>query len=209
MDNEMKVNPNLEFRKIESLQFLYEVSEDGHYIRNVKSKKYIKIFFDMHHSDKGYYACFINLKGKIKRIMLHRVVAECWHGPCPEGYQVDHIDRNTHNNHYTNLRYVTHSEQMKNRVMSDRMIQIATSNCMKYVSEVVSQKVIVKDSDGEIYKFPSMSQASVFLGNLCDKKPEHIRAKMKQRRKNIYGYDIIYLNAETGHAGLTRQGTVQ
>lgn len=208
MDNEVKVNPNLEFRKIESLQFLYEVSEDGRYIRNVKSKKYTKVFLDMHHSEKGYYACFVNIKNKPRRVMLHRVVAECWLGKCPEGYQVDHIDRNPHNNHYKNLRYVTHSEQMKNRVMSERIIQIATSNCMKYV-ETISIKVVIKDLDGEIYRFPSMTQASIFLGNVCGKKPEHIRAKMKIRRKNIYGYDIIYLNAETGYAGLTRQGTVQ
>lgn len=205
--DEVKVNPNLEFRKIESLQFLYEVSEDGRYIRNVKSKKYTKIFLDMHHSKKGYYACFICIKDKVKRVMMHKVVAECWLGKCPEGYEVDHIDRNSHNNHYKNLRYVTHSEQMKNRVMSDKVIQQATSNCLEWIAKI-SRKVLIKDGE-QIYQFPSMTQASIFLGNVCGKNSEHIRNKMKKRRKNIYGYDIIYLNAETGHAGLTRQGTVQ
>lgn len=206
MDNEVKVNPNLEFRKIESLDFLYEVSENGRYIRNVKSKKYTKVFLDMHHSDKGYYACFINFKGKPKRVMLHRVVAECWLGKCPEGYQVDHIDRDTKNNHYKNLRYVTHSEQMKNRVMSERMIKIVRKNCMEWVAKI-RVPVIVKGS--EEIKFKSMTDASYYIANKVGRKQDTVRDKMKNRRSNIYGYDIIYLNAETGHAGLTRQGTVQ
>ena len=68
------------------------------------------------------------------------MVAECWLGEKPEGYEIDHIDRNSQNNDYRNLRYVTRSEQMK-----------------KY------QKTV-----------------------------EHMRAKLKKRRKKIYEYDVIY-----------------
>lgn len=35
---------NLEFRKIPSLRYLYEISTDGRHVRNVKSKKYCRIF---------------------------------------------------------------------------------------------------------------------------------------------------------------------
>ena len=59
---------------------------------------------------------------------MHRIVAECWLGDRPEGYEIDHIDRNTHNNKYTNLRYVTHSVQMKNRVLTEKMINIILTN---------------------------------------------------------------------------------
>ena len=115
---------NREFRKIKSLQFLYEVNDDGTILRNVKSKKHIKIILDYHHSKNGYYVAFVNLKGKVHRVPMHRIVAECWLGDRPEGYEIDHIDRNTHNNKYTNLRYVTHSVQMKNRVLTEKMINI-------------------------------------------------------------------------------------
>lgn len=38
---------------------------------------------------------------------VHRLVAATFLGCCPEGYQVDHIDNNNINNHYTNLQYLT------------------------------------------------------------------------------------------------------
>ena len=89
-------NSNLEFRKIKSLKFLYEVNENGTIFRNVKSKKQLKIKLDYHHSDAGYYTTFVHLGGrkdsKIVRVPIHRAVAECWLGDIPDGYEVDHID---------------------------------------------------------------------------------------------------------------------
>lgn len=203
----MNDNSNLEFRKVKSLYFLYEVSEDGRFLRNIKSKKYIRIRLDMHNSKSGYYACFVCIKGKVKRVMMHKIVAECWLGEKPEGFEIDHIDRNTHNNHYTNLRYVTHSEQMKNRVISDRIIEQATKNCLIWVAKISKP---VEISKGEVkIKFPSMTKASEYISEKTGKNSGTIRDRMKKRRKNIFGYDITYLNAETGHAGLKRQGTVQ
>lgn len=145
----MTQKSNLEFRKVPSLDFLYEVSEDGRFLRNVKSKKYIKIFLDL---NKGCYVCFVNLKNKICRVVIHDIVTECWPKP-----------------------------------------------------KTISVKV-QKDQNTQIFK--SMTQASEYIAKKCSVKTEHVRAKMKKRRKHILGYDITYLNAETGHAGLTGQGTV-
>ena len=73
----MKNNSNLEFRKIKSLKYLYEVNENGTIFRNVKSKKQNKIVLDMHHSNIGYYKTMVHLKEGTKRVMIHKVVAEC------------------------------------------------------------------------------------------------------------------------------------
>lgn len=188
---------NLEFRKVPSLDFLYEISEDGRFLRNIKSKKYLKISLDMHHSKTGYYAITVNYKGKNVRRMIHRMVAECWLGPCPEGMQVDHIDRNSHNNHYSNLRYVTHSEQMKNRVLSDRLIAIATENCKEWNRKI--SVGVTLSQNGEYINFSSIYAASRYMAELFGCKAEHIRYKLKKRRSFIYGYDVTYRNAETVH----------
>lgn len=196
-------NANLEFRKIKSLYFLYEVNSNGTILRNVKSKRQLKIKLDYHHSDKGYYTSFVNIKHKIRRVMIHRVVAECWLGECPAGMQVDHIDRNTRNNDYRNLRYATHSEQMKNRVLSERIIAQATKNCYDWVMKRVAKPVTIRDKHGNEITFKSMTKCSEYLGLVYNCAAEHVRLKLKNRRSHIYDYDIIYLNAETGHANST------
>lgn len=194
----MKNNSNLEFRKIKSLEFLYEVNENGTIFRNIKSKKQLKIKLDMHHSKAGYYTTFVNIKNKVRRVTIHKVVAECWLGECPKNMEIDHIDRNTHNNHYSNLRYVNHSAQMKNRALSDKIIKQATQNCYNWTMEYVAKPV--KIENGIINKeFQSMSQCAEYLGQYYNVKKEHIRAKLKKRRKRIYDFNIKYLNVETRH----------
>ena len=177
---------NLEFHKIPSLQFLYEVNFNGTIIRNVKSKKQLKIKIDYHHSPKGYWHTFVNIKGKCIRVMVHKVVAECWIGPKPEGLQIDHIDRNSLNNDYRNLRYVDHSGQMKNRVLSQRIIDQATKNITEYRKSIMVPCFV----NGK--KFESISAAARYIGEQLGINPESVRSKLKKRRSNVLGYDISY-----------------
>ena len=198
----MNNNSNLEFRKIKSLQFLYEINENGTIIRNVKSKKQSKIKLDYHHSKKGYYTTFVCIKKKVYRVMIHKVVAECWIGDKPAGMEIDHIDRNSHNNDYRNLRYVNHSEQMKNRVMSDRIISIATNNITEArMRRQIKTKV---SNNKEIYEFDSLMDTARFFRKYYNYSNGRWPEKhLQQRRKHIKDFDIIYLNAETGHANST------
>ena len=195
-------NSNLEFRKIKSLFFLYEINSNGTIIRNVKSKKNLKITLDMHHSKTGYYTTFVCGK----RVMIHRAVAECWLGDCPSGLQVDHIDRDSKNNDYRNLRYVTHSEQMKNRILSAETIERCKRNCVEANLRISIPIEIFNQNINEREYFISMLEATRWFSKRYNKKPESIRYKLRKRRKKIYDFDISYgktikeRNAETGHA---------
>ena len=199
-----KTNSNLEFRKIKSLNFLYEVNSNGTIFRNVKSKKQLLIKLDKHHSDKGYYCTFVHLGGrknpKIKRIMIHQVVAECWLGDKPKGMQIDHIDRNSHNNDYRNLRYVTRSEQMKNRDYSNiakqgsENLRIAREQRMKPV-RIIGNNIIKE--------FCSYSECANYISEYYSKPKSTIMDRLKKQRKHIYDFDLIYLNAETIHDNST------
>ena len=62
----------------------------------------------------GYRLITLNEIGLIKKGMLvHRLVYECFHGPIPDGMQINHIDSNRQNNCINNLESVTPSENVK------------------------------------------------------------------------------------------------
>lgn len=65
--------------------------------------------------DRGYMV----VKVDYKKYRLHRIVWAMRHGrEIPEGYEVDHKDRNPLNNHIDNLRLATPSENQHNRAKS-------------------------------------------------------------------------------------------
>lgn len=188
---------NREFRKIPSLKYLYEVNSNGTILRNVKSKKQSKIKLDFHHSDYGYYTTFVHIGGRGKdtktiRVPIHRVVAECWLGPCPEGYQVDHIDRNAHNNDYRNLRYVTRSDQMKNRDHTN--ISKKGRENLEAARRLRAKPVRITKDDFSL-DFESFAECSRwFEKNVDGAEFEKIRSKLKAHRDYIYGFNIEYLS---------------
>ena len=171
---------NREFRKIKSLNFLYEVSEDGRIVRNSRSKKCLNAM----QNNCGYWKVNVRVKGKTKQVYIHRLVAECWLGDCPKGYEVDHIDRNKSNNHYSNLRYVTRFDNNENRVVST-----------SYPVEI--------NNGNEVRYFRSQYACATFLSKKYNLHINTIKKRLRQRRKHIYDYDIRYLkpflNGETGH----------
>ena len=89
---------NRECRKISSLNFLYEVSEDGRSFRNVKSKKEKKILVDYQYSEKGHRYTFVTIKGRVQRVSIAKVVAETFNKLNVEG-----IDQNSNTKHHVCL----------------------------------------------------------------------------------------------------------
>lgn len=187
----MNDNSNLEFRKIPSLFFLYEVNSNGTIIRNVKSKRHLKIFKKSHNSKTEYWCTQVNIKKKIRKVFLHRVVAECWYGERPDGMQVDHIDRNSLNNDYRNLRYATKSEQMLNRDY-DNFIDRLNINLAKGNGGHIAHPVRLISQTGEEFYFETSRKAAKFLSEKYGKKAKCFSDKFYHRRKHIFDYDVEY-----------------
>jgi len=108
---------NIEWRtvSIENYPDLYEVSSTG-LVRSLdwrctgETRELNGRIF------QGYRAINFKRRGlKQRTIAVHKLVAEAFFGPCPVGYEVDHIDRNRLNNHVSNLRYITHKENCNNK----------------------------------------------------------------------------------------------
>jgi len=185
---------DLEFRKIKSLDCMYEISEDGRFIRNVKSKKILKQCLKVNWN--GYKNWRVQLVLKHRPVMrsVARLVAEAFIGPPPEDFpEVDHIDRNSLNNDWHNLRWVNRSMQMKNRAQ-EKIAARARELCKTLPRTL---RPVVFQKDGVQRKFPSKAAASRVMGKELGLSPSSLCSVLSKRRSHTHGWDIIYLNAET------------
>ena len=95
----------------DGVEYDYEVSTEGN-VRNVKTGHILKPFDD----SRGYLRVGLGRnRAKKKIVRVHRLVATAFI-PNPDNLpEVDHIDRNPHNNCVENLRWVSHKQNCKNR----------------------------------------------------------------------------------------------
>jgi hypothetical protein len=87
----------------------YLVSDEGR-VMNAKTARILKPRLD----SKGEYLR-VKLGRKSPEFSVQKLVLDAFVGPCPEGLERDHIDRDKHNNALSNLRYVTHAKNIRNR----------------------------------------------------------------------------------------------
>ena len=101
---------NREYWRAVSVFTNYEISSVGR-VRNSKTGRILKSF----DNGFGYLMSKLYKDGKGNTIAIHKLVAAAFVDN-PEGKQcVDHIDSNTKNNNWENLRPATHSENNRNR----------------------------------------------------------------------------------------------
>lgn len=63
--------------------------------------------------------------------------------------------------------------------------------------------IVINAEKNEKKYFESYAACARYIGGVLNKTFENIRYRLKKGRKMIYGYEIIYLNAETGHGNST------
>ena len=88
----------------------YQVSWWGR-VRNTKTGRILK----PQTSGPGYLFVRLSKNGKVACVYIHKLVAHEWVGNPKVKRCVDHIDGDRINNHWENLRYATHSENLMNK----------------------------------------------------------------------------------------------
>lgn len=88
------------------IEKFYRIEEDGK-IWSYFKERYKGTFLN------GCNYVYVSLsRGLYGVIGVHRLVARKYIGVCPEGKEVSHKDGNKMNNHWTNLEYLTHAENI-------------------------------------------------------------------------------------------------
>lgn len=90
----------------------YEISNFGNCRRQLKGGEYTNVYGSV--TSNGYRYFQVNRDNKRINKFFHHLVAQMFVGERPEKKVIDHIDRNKLNNNHSNLRYVTHKENMQN-----------------------------------------------------------------------------------------------
>ena len=163
------------FRKPMSLLGLYEINGTGRVIRNVKSKKVIR---QIKSSTTGYWMFHCKIKGVQHAVPVHSLVAECWLGERPEGWDVDHIDGDRDNNLYTNLRYVSHQDNCNNH----------PNGCTRLMTPVKWNGV----------RYQSLRDAARNISEITDVPLDTVRGYLRQRRRYILGAETEYYEPYVG-----------
>lgn len=65
-------------------------------------------------SNRGYVLVHLSKEGVKSNASVHRIVYESLYGEIPSGYEIDHIDGDKKNNHYSNLRACSSAENKRN-----------------------------------------------------------------------------------------------
>lgn len=90
------------------------VSDDGHIFSERVGK------CKLEYLSNGYVRWSTNRNRKKIRILVHRLVWETFNGEIPKGMEIDHINRDKTDNKLSNLRCVTHIQNMRNWAPPER-----------------------------------------------------------------------------------------
>lgn len=97
--------------------FRFTISEDGATFRHPWTSKSGQImtgrFLKYSKAAGEYRISCVRINGKRKYFYQHELVALAFIGERPDGFDIDHIDGIVDHNHHENLRYVTHSENLR------------------------------------------------------------------------------------------------
>lgn len=89
----------------------YRIYSDGR-CYNTKTKKFV----GYRNRADGYVRVSFSDSDGIRVFLMHQLVIEHFGPPKPDGdYEIDHINRDRSDNRIKNLRWVSHSENLKNR----------------------------------------------------------------------------------------------
>lgn len=159
----------------------YSVTEDGKVFSHI-SNKYLKQL------DNGYGYKNVSLRGK--RMYVHRLVAQAYVDNPNQYLEINHIDGNKSNNHYTNLEWCTRKQNRQHAVEHGLWVSPRAMTGRKGADNPHSKPVMQFDMNWNyIQTFPGVKEAARQLGY---KSPSQITNMILGKSKSSGGFKWKY-----------------
>lgn len=165
------------WKDIVGFEDLYKISNEGN-ILSLLTDKVLSPY-----NNKGYLMVRLYKNSKPSSLYVHRLVAQTF-VENPNGYvEINHIDENKRNNHYSNLEWCSRVHNCNHGSRNDR---IGTASSVNKLIPVVQ----LSKEGNIINTFNSINEAGEYLG----KNPSHISSCCTGKRKTAFGFVWKYLN---------------
>ena len=130
----------------------YGFTKDGRVWSRLSSK-----FLKLQKNTDGHY--HITVCGRLQ--LIHRLVLESFVGECPQGMECRHLDGNPQNNNLSNLRWGTHSDNVRDAVKHNNHVNQKISNdTVRLIHKLWSTKKYSKAAIGRMF--------NISRGAVCD-----------------------------------------
>jgi len=172
----------MKIKEIPGLEGRYKITDTGE-IFSIRNNKFIKT-----QEIKGYKSIVLRVNGEKKRLMINRLVYMTYYGPIEKGQQVGHLDGNRINNHYSNLRAMSHLCNEAFKIDHGTLLTGEQCHLAKVTKENVLSIIKLRKSGLQFKdiakKFPiNLQTISRICSGLCWSKITGI--EYKRNRKNL------------------------
>lgn len=135
------------WRPVVGWEGLYEVSSEGQ-VRSLprKGRREARMLTPVT-GKRGYLVVTLSREGRCRPHPIHRIVAEAFLGPRPDGMEVCHSDGSRLNNSVGNLRYGTSSQNKLDAVTHGTHVNARKTHCPK--GHPYAGPNLIVDSDGK------------------------------------------------------------
>lgn len=105
------------WRPIAIVAGFYEASSQGRIRRAVASRgTSVGRLLALTPHNAGYQAVTVNIERETRTYLVHQLVADAFHGPCPDGQEVNHVDGVKTHNCPANLEYLTREQNIAHAI---------------------------------------------------------------------------------------------
>jgi hypothetical protein len=169
---------------LQGFEGLYHIYEDGS-IYSVRKQRLLKQYLNRRDikAYSYYYVCLTGHNGQQLRIAAHTVITHHFYGPKPSPHhEVNHKDLDKLNNHYTNLEWITHAENIiharnkKPWKSGHKTGEKMSESTKRKMSEIKMKKTLLFN-DSEEFVFKSIEHAANYL---------QVSRRTVERHKNSY-----------------------